>query len=134
MEIEPSGIFSNASIEALSIAAILIKYSTENAPLTIKITHHQRQVLLCGTIHSMNNDPYFVYILECADGSLYTGIATDVERRFKEHAMGKGSKYVKARGAKQILYTETCTDKGAALKREFIIKKLSRQEKMLLTK
>lgn len=76
--------------------------------------------------------PYFVYILECADGTLYTGIATDVERRFNEHVSGKGSKYVHARGANCILYSEQCPDKGTALKREIAIKKMSRKEKMML--
>ncbi|AKM78128.1 MAG: Excinuclease ABC C subunit domain protein [Candidatus Wolfebacteria bacterium GW2011_GWE1_48_7] len=82
----------------------------------------------------MTATPYFVYILECADGSLYTGIATEVERRFKEHAAGKGSKYVHARGAKRICYSEQCADKGSALKREIEIKKLSRENKITLTK
>jgi len=75
---------------------------------------------------------YFVYILECSDGSLYTGIATDVERRFAEHAAGKGSKYVHARGTNCIRYSEQYADKGAALKREIQIKQLSRSAKLLL--
>ena len=80
----------------------------------------------------MSSAPYYVYILECADGSLYTGIATDVKRRFDEHTSGKGSKYVHARGAKKVLYAEQCADKGAALRRELAIKKLSRVQKMTL--
>jgi putative endonuclease len=80
----------------------------------------------------MTAAPYFVYILECSDGSLYTGIATDLEKRFKEHGSGKGAKYTRARGAKRICYSERCIDKGSALKREMAIKKLSRAKKLLL--
>lgn len=82
----------------------------------------------------MTPTPYFVYILECADGTLYTGIATDVERRFAEHAAGKGSRYVKVRGVKRIVYSEQCADKGTALKREIAIKKMSRTEKLCLVR
>ncbi|EKD23680.1 MAG: hypothetical protein ACD_81C00196G0007 [uncultured bacterium] len=78
--------------------------------------------------------PYFVYILECADGTLYTGIATDIARRFTEHASGKGSKYVFARGAKRIIYSEQCPDKGTALKREIAIKRLPRNKKLELVR
>lgn len=78
--------------------------------------------------------PYFVYVLECDDGTLYTGIATDVAKRFEEHRNGKGAKYTRARGAKKIIHTEQCADRGAALKRELQIKALTRQEKLLLAK
>lgn len=77
---------------------------------------------------------YFVYILECADGSLYTGIATDVARRFEEHKSGKGAHYTSARKPVRILYTETYPDRSAALKREAQIKKLSRPKKLTLIK
>ena len=76
--------------------------------------------------------PYFIYILECSDGSLYTGIATDVERRFAEHSAGKGSKYVRARGAKRIAYTEEASSRNEALKRELVIKRLSKSAKLAL--
>lgn len=75
---------------------------------------------------------YFVYIIECTDGSLYTGISTDVERRFKEHENKKGGRYTSAKGVKQVLYSEKLPDRSAALKREAKIKKLSRSNKLLL--
>jgi len=77
---------------------------------------------------------YFAYILECDDGTLYTGITTDVKRRFEEHKSGTGAKYTRARGAKKILYTEELKDRSSAQKREAEIKKLTRQEKCLLIK
>ena len=77
---------------------------------------------------------YSIYILKCADGTLYTGITTDVKRRFKEHLDGKGGHYTRARGAKQILYTEKCGDRSSAQKREAQIKRLSRKEKLNLIK
>ncbi len=75
---------------------------------------------------------YFVYILKCKDGSLYTGIATDVERRFKQHQNGKGGHYTSSRQVVAILYKEEHPDRSSALKREAQIKKLSRKEKLEL--
>ncbi len=76
--------------------------------------------------------PYFVYILECADTSLYTGITTDVARRFTEHQSGTGGHYTRARGAKRIVYTEMHLNRGAAQKREAEIKKWPREKKLAL--
>lgn len=81
-------------------------------------------------IKTMTPSPYFVYILECSDGTLYTGIATDAERRFAEHAAGKGSKYVHAHGAKRIAYRESASSRNEALQREAAIKRLSKKEKL----
>lgn len=75
---------------------------------------------------------YFVYIIECADHTLYTGITTDIERRFEEHKSGKGAHYTNVRGVKKLLYTEQHPDRSSALKREAAIKKLRREEKLLL--
>ena len=73
---------------------------------------------------------YYVYILECEDGSLYTGITTDVERRFAEHVRGEGGRYTRAKKAKRVVYTEKHSDRSAALKREAEIKTRSREEKL----
>lgn len=70
-----------------------------------------------------------VYILRCGDGSLYTGIAVDIEKRFAEHSAGKGAKYTRGRGPLQIVYRECCGSHSDALKRELAIKALSRAEK-----
>ena len=77
---------------------------------------------------------YFIYLLECSDKSIYTGITTNVERRFEEHKRGKGGHYTNAHGAVKILYIEKVKDRSAALKREIEIKKLSREEKLALVK
>ena len=73
-----------------------------------------------------------VYVLQCGDGSLYTGISTDVARRLEEHRSGKGAKYTRSRGPLELVYQEDCPDKSAALKRELEIKALSRAEKLKL--
>lgn len=73
-----------------------------------------------------------VYILRCADGTLYTGVTTDVQRRFNAHQSGKGAKYTRGRGPLELVYRQECPDKGAALKRELAIKALSRDEKLKL--
>ena len=70
-----------------------------------------------------------LYILRCGDGTLYTGITTDVERRLEEHRSGKGAKYTRGRAPLELVYTETGMDKSTALKRELAVKALSRQEK-----
>lgn len=77
---------------------------------------------------------YVVYILSCADGTLYTGIATDVARRVAQHNGGGavGAKYTRARRPVVLKYTEECTSRSAALVREHAIKKLSREEKCRL--
>ena len=75
---------------------------------------------------------YFVYLLECADGSLYTGITTDVSRRLSEHKAGKGGHYTSAKKVAKLLYTEESKDRSSALKREAEIKKFSRKHKLAL--
>jgi putative endonuclease len=76
---------------------------------------------------------YFVYILECSDGSLYTGITTDVTKRLSEHNNSdKGAKYTKARRPLKLLYKEPATNRSIASKREYAIKKLTRKEKLQL--
>ena len=73
-----------------------------------------------------------VYILECGDGTLYTGITDDLARRLKAHSEGKGAKYTRGRGPLKLRYRETLPDKSAALKREYEIKRLRKWEKMAL--
>ena len=70
-----------------------------------------------------------LYILRCGDGTLYTGIARDAEKRLEVHRSGKGAKYTRGRGPLQIVYRERCLDHGTALRREYAIKQLSRDEK-----
>ena len=76
---------------------------------------------------------YFVYILECSDGSLYTGITKDVVKRLSEHNTShKGAKYTKARRPLKLLYQEPSLDRSSASKREYAIKKLTRLKKLEL--
>lgn len=76
---------------------------------------------------------YFVYILECADGSLYTGITTDLERRIEEHNSSKlGAKYTKARRPVKLVYSKKFVSRSRASIEEARIKKLSREEKLNL--
>ncbi len=78
---------------------------------------------------------WHVYIARCADGTLYTGIAKDLERRIKEHNFSDlGSKYVKARRPASLAYAKPFSDRSQASKEESRIKKLSRQQKLLLIK
>ena len=70
-----------------------------------------------------------LYILRCGDGSLYTGITTDVQARFQAHSCGKGAKYTRGRGPLELAYSEECGSHSDALKRELEIKGLSREEK-----
>jgi putative endonuclease len=77
---------------------------------------------------------YFVYIVECADSTLYTGIATELERRVKEHnGSDKGAKYTRVRRPVSLVYSEEYPDRSSASKREYEIKKkMSRAQKLKL--
>lgn len=74
---------------------------------------------------------YYVYILECADGTLYTGSTPDLEKRLEAHngALRGGARYTRGRRPVVLKYSETCADKSAALKREHEVKSLSRSQK-----
>lgn len=75
---------------------------------------------------------WYLYILRCKDGSLYTGITTDVEKRLEAHRLGRGAKYTRGRGPLELVYREECGDHSAALHRELEIKALPREEKLKL--
>jgi putative endonuclease len=76
-----------------------------------------------------NASPWFVYLVRCKDGSLYTGITTDVERRFTEHQIGKGAKYLRGKAPLTLAWQQEIGSRSAALSAEASIKKLSRAEK-----
>lgn len=76
--------------------------------------------------------PWFVYILECADRTLYTGITNNLDKRIKAHVDGKGAKYTRGRGPLILRYTENHPTKGFALQREAVIKSLGRTQKLEL--
>lgn len=84
------------------------------------------------TAHDMPGK-WFVYMIRASDESLYTGITTDVERRFKEHgSTTKGAKFFRGRHALEVVYTENHPDRSSASQREAEIKKLSRKDKLIL--
>ena len=74
----------------------------------------------------------FVYILKCADDSLYTGWTNDPEARLKQHNSGAGAKYTRGRRPVEMVFCRECADKSAALKAELAIKSLSRAQKQKL--
>ena len=73
---------------------------------------------------------WYVYILECQDGSFYTGVTNDIDARMETHAKGKGSKYVNKKGFKKLLKAKPCKDKSEACKYEYAIKQLPRNQKL----
>jgi putative endonuclease len=75
---------------------------------------------------------WFVYIVECADNTLYTGITNDLARRIDMHNDGTGAKYTKARAPVKLLYSESVASRSEASKREYLIKKLNRNGKLKL--
>ena len=83
------------------------------------------------TTNSPDQD-WFVYILRCADDSLYTGITNDLPRRCKQHNSGTASRYTRSRLPVELVYKEPQTSRSLASKREVAIKALSRQQKKLL--
>ena len=75
---------------------------------------------------------WYLYILRCGDGTLYTGITTDVQKRLETHRSGKGAKYTRGRQPLELAYRETCGSHSHALRRELEVKKLTRQGKEAL--
>lgn len=75
---------------------------------------------------------WLLYMLECGDGSLYTGITDDLPRRLAAHRAGKGAKYTRGRSPLTLRYLETCNSHSEALRREIQIKKLTRIQKLRL--
>ncbi len=73
---------------------------------------------------------WVVYILQCADNTLYTGITNNLSRRLLAHEMGKGAKYTKGRGPFTVVYTESYNNRSEASKREMAIKAMERAEKL----
>jgi predicted GIY-YIG superfamily endonuclease len=78
------------------------------------------------------SDPWFVYILRCADGSLYTGITKDVKRRCQQHNNGTASRYTRCRRPTKQVWQEAHPSQSSALKREAAIKAMTRQQKKAL--
>ena len=75
---------------------------------------------------------WYLYVLKCGDGTLYTGIATDVLKRLEMHRSGKGAKYTRGRGPLELVYSEECENHSQALKRECEVKKLTKDQKQQL--
>ena len=81
----------------------------------------------------MGDDSWHVYLAFCADGTLYTGIAKDVEARIELHNSGRGAKYTRSRRPVRLAYSERQQDRASAQRREQAIRRMSRQEKWTLT-
>ena len=77
-------------------------------------------------------DPWFLYIVECKDGSFYTGITKDLKRRIKMHNDGKGAAFTRSRRPVEMIYQELVSSRARALVREFKVKALSRKQKEAL--
>lgn len=76
--------------------------------------------------------PWHVYIVRCADGTLYTGVTNDIETRIAAHNAGRGARYTRPRRPVSLLYIEPAGARGAALRREYEIKRLPREQKQRL--
>jgi putative endonuclease len=75
---------------------------------------------------------WFVYLIECSDGSIYTGIATDVQKRYEKHVSGKGARYTRSRPPRRLLCTLPAENRSAASKEEYRIKQLTAAQKRQL--
>jgi len=80
----------------------------------------------------MSMATWFVYVVRCRDGTLYTGVSRDVAARVAKHNLGKGARYTRGRAPVALLHTERKSSHGAALRREAAIKALARDEKLAL--
>lgn len=100
----------------------------------VTLAYIQIETLAAKTVgEGQPKTPWFLYIIEANDRSLYTGITTDVARRFKEHgASGRGARYFNGRNPVAVVYTEECDDRAHASRREFEIKSMSAPQKRQL--
>lgn len=78
----------------------------------------------------MKTDDNYVYIVKCSDGSLYTGWTNNLTKRIETHNEGKGAKYTKTRLPVELVYSEKCESKEAAMSREWHIKRMTRKQKL----
>lgn len=83
---------------------------------------------------ALKQKPWWIYIVECADGSYYTGISPDINKRIQKHNNGTGAKYTNSRKPVELIYFEKHENRSAATKREIELKKLTHQEKNKLVK
>ena len=81
---------------------------------------------------SRTKDPWFLYILRCSDGSLYTGIAKDAAKRLQKHSSGKGARYTRTRLPLELIYQESCRNRTHALVREYEVKRYPKKKKEAL--
>jgi putative endonuclease len=95
------------------------------APIPLFHLKGRRELLDSGTT-------YYVYIVRCCDGTLYTGIASDLAARLEKHNQGQGARYTRGRRPVSLVYCESQADKSEALRRERIIKKMDRKAKLSL--
>lgn len=79
--------------------------------------------------YMVSDDKHYIYILECCDGSYYTGYTNNLEKRIEKHQTGKGAKYTRGRTPVQLLFSEVYESKREALQEEYRIKQLTRQQK-----
>jgi len=98
-------------------------------PVKVQTTEFTKEM---DMIRKAASDDWHVYILQCSDGTFYTGATNDVQHRLTAHNSGSGARYTKSRRPVSLVYEECCGTRSAALKREALIKKLSRPEKSLL--
>ena len=77
-------------------------------------------------------DTWHLYLVRCADGSLYTGISTDVERRFEQHELGQGAKFLRGRGPLELMFRTPVGARGEALRAELRVKALPKKSKLAL--
>jgi len=85
-------------------------------------------------MYNTNMLKWQVYILKCKDKSLYTGITNDIQKRLIDHRSGRGSKYVRSRLPVSVVHSEKYPSRSKALKREAEIKRMTRQQKLMLIK
>ena len=90
-------------------------------------------LITLAELAKIKKDNWIVYILKCRDGSLYTGITNNINKRIEDHEKGVGAKYTRGRGPFKIIFKENHPDRSSASKKESEIKKLSKIEKLALT-
>ncbi len=116
----------------MSIANMVKKTKSRRALRAAKRSAAKRALARAVARAKPRGGPCFCYIVECSDGTLYTGWAVDAEKRLKAHNSGRGASYTKTRRPVKLVYVEPQPDYSTAMKRELAIKSLTREKKLAL--
>jgi len=124
------------SIHCIRVVILGVPYLDALSLRRIDVYGKDNHLHHAGSVYSRRTDievTWFIYLLRCADNSLYCGVTNDIDRRIKKHSTGKGAKYTRSRLPVELVWQSSGVDKSTAHKAEYYIKQRSKNQKEMLT-